>query len=113
MLQRLAEIVAAARRSSSRPLVVIVHGDHGPGYRFDPARPDAVGAADRFSILLALGPRASFTDTPPMSPVNVYRTLFRESFGAPLENLPDRRLVPDGDFPFRFVEVTDRWRSSE
>lgn len=105
-IRQLARVVAAARRSSSRQLVVIIHGDHGPGFRFDPARADSRGIADRFSILMALGPAAWLNGSTPMSPVNIYRTLFRQLYGARTNNLPDRQFITDGDFPFRFVDVT-------
>lgn len=105
-IRQLARVAVAARRSSSRRLIVIIHGDHGPGFRFDPEGPDSRGVADRFSILLALSLPFGLEGTTPTSPVNIYRTLFRQLYGARTVDLPDRQFITDGNFPFRFTDVT-------
>lgn len=105
VLRVVRRIVDRARQQSRRPLVVIIHGDHGPGLDFDSISPSPRGIRERFSILLALGWPERTTAVIPRSPVNLYRAVFNVFHGASLPFLPDRAFVPKQDAPFQFTEV--------
>jgi hypothetical protein len=65
--------------------------------------------AVRFGILNAIylpGVDDLLPDT--FTPVNTFRTVFREYFGADLEPLPDRNYTwPDNDHIYDFRDITD------
>jgi hypothetical protein len=94
----------------SRPIVVI-QADEGPLLcrSVDCPEVSAEYAAVRFGILNALylpGIEESLPDV--WTPVNTFRMLFREYFGADLEPLPDRSYTwPDNEHIYDFQDVTD------
>jgi hypothetical protein len=110
-LNRVGAMVAHARASTRRPLVVIVNGDHGPGLYFDPGRPTEAGTQERLTILLA----TSFPDGKPhpelRSPVNIYRVVFNSSFRTRLPLLADRSLIPESHRPYVSHDMTERLAS--
>jgi hypothetical protein len=112
-LREVARIVQRVRTTRHRELVVIVHGDHGPGLRFDPDRLTPAGLRERLTILLA----SSWPDNQPhpelRSPVNIYRVVFNTCFKFNFPLLPDRSLLSDRNLPYRASDVTaDLWQSS-
>jgi hypothetical protein len=100
--------------------VIVLQADEGPHpipYEFDPLF-DWTEATDaelreKFFILNAYYlPGVDADLSPEISPVNTFRLILREYFGADLPPLPDRAFVfQDERHLYRFREVTDRIRS--
>ena len=105
-LRQLAMIVAHARDTAHRPLVVIVNGDHGPGLRFDPHHLDADGIRERMTLLLASSWPDGQSHAELRSPVNIYRTILDTFFNAGLPLLPDRAFIAQAEWPYQFRELT-------
>ena len=105
LLREVRRIADKARQRSRRPLVMIIHGDHGPGLDFDEVSLDRRGLRERFSILLALSRPEGATLDVPRSPVNLYRAIFTAFHGAALPPLPDRTFVPRLGSSFEFEEI--------
>ena len=105
LVQRLLSVPEA-----SRPIVVI-QADEGPLLcrSVDCPEVSAEYAAVRFGILNALylpGIEEPLPDV--WTPVNTFRIIFREYFGADLEPLPDRSYTwPDNEHIYDFQDVTD------
>ncbi len=95
---------------ATRP-VVILQADEGPLLcrSVDCPEMTAEYAAIRFGILNALYlPDATEALPEVWTPVNTFRMLFRESFGADLELLPNRSYTwPDNDHLYDFRDVTE------
>jgi Sulfatase len=93
--------------SSSRPLVLIVQGDHGSGLNYDVADTARTDASERLTILLAISWPGVAPDQVPLvdSPVNIYRAVFNQYFGAGLQMLPDRSYLTTFEHPYRLVPV--------
>lgn len=97
-------------RASPRPPVIVIHSDHGPGSKLDWDRPDRTDMKERMSILNAIyfpgGPSPKFYET--MSPVNIFRFVFNEVFGADFPILEDKSFFSTPYANFEFHDVTDR-----
>jgi hypothetical protein len=104
----LSKLVERTIRESSRPVVIILQGDHGPG--FEIGAPFLEG---RSGILLAIRLPGKTPAMPPeaQSPVNVYRYIFRELWKADLPLLPTRTFQSDWERPDLFNDVTDQVRT--
>ena len=93
-------------RAQGRDALIIVHGDHGPRYRWDVETAEGTDASETLPVLLAIRwPGVNAPDSGPKSLVNVYRVLFGRYFGAPIEPVPDRSFVSSFRAPYRFIEV--------
>jgi hypothetical protein len=105
-LLRAVEHFERISRAQGRDAVIIVHGDHGPRYRWDVETAEGTDAAETLPVLLAIRwPGPSAPDSRPRSLVNVYRVLFARYFGAPIEPVPDRSFVSSFQAPYRFIEI--------
>jgi hypothetical protein len=104
--------------SSRQQPIIIVQADEGPlparydadtlGFDWRQATPDEL--REKFGILngMYLPGVTGRGLHPGISPVNTYRVVFNEYFGANLELLPDRSFVSVGDRkPYQFIDVTD------
>lgn len=99
-------------KTHSPQSIIIIQADEGPSamktplpasYAFEGASPDAI--AERTYILNALYfPDHDYAQLyPTITPVNTFRTVFRQYFGYDLPNLPDTTyLWPDKDHLFDF-----------
>jgi hypothetical protein len=100
----------------SRPIVIIQAdegmfplGYTGEDYRWDKANPFALEV--KLNILNAYyWPNLERTGLyPTITPVNTFRLLFRNYFGADVKLLPDRIAAwENGDYPCRFHDVTEQ-----
>ena len=98
------ERLAAAGGDSS---IVIIQGDHGPGLHLDWNDPQATDTRERLSILNAV--RAPGVNPEiwrsTLTPVNSFRLLFDELFGAEYARLPDRSYFSSWRAPYSFIPV--------
>jgi len=114
----LLHVVDRLLNDSSKPKpIIIVQADEGPlparydadmlGFDWRHATPEEL--REKFGILNAMFlPGATGRRLHPgISPVNTYRVVFSEYFGARLEMLPDRAYVSVSDRrPYHFIDVT-------
>ena len=96
--QRILSIVDTILQNSARPPVIIIQGDHGLLYY------------DHFPILNAYylpdgGSKALYAD---ITPVNSFRVVFNQYFGAQLPLLPDNSYTSTYTRPYDFKAVTDK-----
>jgi hypothetical protein len=93
--------------NATRPTVIILQADHGPGSQLDWDHREETRFDERMPILLALRlPGEDGRDLPAdLSPVNLYRFLFTRYFGLDRPLLPNRSFYSTGPHPHRLVEV--------
>lgn len=103
-----AQTVQQILARSTRPTVIIVQGDHGPGSRLEWDAPEKTYMKERMSILNAY----YFSDHstqglyPTITPVNTFRLLLHRYFNANLPLLPDHSYFSTWHQPYRFLDVT-------
>jgi hypothetical protein len=92
------------------PPVIVLRGDHGPGTYFHHSRLESSYLGDRMSILYAIrlpGPgEAALYES--MTPVNTFPIIFNGLFDGHFELLDDRNFYVAREYPYRFIDVTDR-----
>jgi hypothetical protein len=104
------DVVTRIQARAARPPIIIIHGDHGT-YRFGEsesrANPSDRLLAERMSILFAVLAPPEITEQfyDAITPVNVFRVLFRGLFGAPLSLLDDRNYWSFVDPPREVSDV--------
>ncbi len=108
--RRVLEAIDSILAKSKRRPIIILQGDHGSRMSLDWDRLDKTDVREPFSILNAyLVPdsvRAKLY--PKISPVNSFRILLSEKFGAALPTLPDQTFYSSVDNPGVFTEVTQQ-----
>jgi hypothetical protein len=109
--QRLQSIVGHLLTDSPSQPIILLQSDHGHGRMplhipaLDAVTPDrAAERADIFAAYYLPGAAASIVGDS-ISPVNVFRTIFREYFQADLPPLPDMTYWSPGTEVFRFTRV--------
>lgn len=95
---------------ATRPTVVFLHSDHGPGSGLsweDPSRSDL---QERLGILLACRvPDPAWAGFPEeITTVNAYQSLLSTYFGLACDPLPQKSYFSRWSEPFDFIEVTDQ-----
>jgi len=119
--QLIMKMVEEILKSSKDFPIIVIQADEGPyarRYPMPPGRFNFKEASDntlreRFGILnaLYLPGVGSGQLYPELSQVNTFRIIFRNYFGADLENLPDKSYIyADEDHFYKYIEVTDRLR---
>jgi hypothetical protein len=112
---RIRHIVDELIAQSSRPTIVILQADHGPGYPLDVEDPGSDILRQKLSILNAyLFPDRDYHNLhQEITPVNTFRVIFNQYLGTDLELLEDRSYYSTWERPYQFVDVTEEIRSSE
>ena len=96
--------------NSSRPALVIIQGDHGPGLNLDWNSLDNTDLNERMSIFNAY----YFFDknyrhlSPDLSPVNTFRVILNQYFDMELPLLANKSYFTRVYRPYDFIEVTGR-----
>jgi hypothetical protein len=102
-------IVNQLIEDSPTPPIIIIQGDHGPGSQLDWSNPQEHALRERMAILNAYyfpGVDAeALYDT--ITPVNSFRVLFDEYFGADYDLLPDVSFFSSARRPYQFQIVTE------
>jgi hypothetical protein len=111
VLRAVRDALARQLAATSRPAVVIVHGDHGPAMDVNLLDVERSDLSERFRIFMAVrwAPGGRENAPTPETPVNLYRYVFTRYFGADLPPLPDRSLVSGWNTPY-LVRELDRNR---
>jgi hypothetical protein len=101
-------------RNSAEPPIIILQSDHGSGAHWNcqSADPRKSDVKERLSILNCYylpggGNKGLYED---ISPVNSFRLIFNNYFGAKLKLLPDRSYLSAVNSRFQFVDVTAQVR---
>jgi len=100
------DILTAGR---TRPPIVIIQADHGPGSHLDWGLLTATDVTERMGILNAyylpgLPQNPLYTA---ITPVNTFRVIFNEYFGTAYPLLPDRNYFSTINLLYDFSDVTD------
>ncbi len=96
-------------QESTRPVVIVVQSDHGPGSQLDWDSAEKSNMHERMAVLSAFYLPPEYRDSfdPPVSSVNTFRNLFRTLFEMNLESLPDKVYFSTWDQPYRFYKVNN------
>lgn len=105
-------MVDAILANSTRPPIIILQADHGPGAYLDWNSSTRSNIRERLGILNACyfpdGGDTLLYDT--ITPVNTFRSVFRHYFGEDLELLPDESYFSLWNNPYWFVPVGNQVR---
>jgi phosphoglycerol transferase MdoB-like AlkP superfamily enzyme len=104
------QAVDAILANSSRPPIIIIQGDHGPGAHLVWSSVDKSNVPERMAILNAYYfPDGNYNGLyPSISPVNSFRVVFNKFFGTAMSLLPDNHFFSTYSEPTRFINVNDR-----
>jgi hypothetical protein len=102
---RILAAVDAILGASPKPPVIVLQGDHGSRAYADFDNPEASYFKENLAILNAyhVPGAAKGAVYPGISPVNTFRLIFRQYFGADLEPLPDTSSWTTWRRPYRFL----------
>jgi len=107
--RRMLQVIDSILARSARPPIIIIQGDHGPGNYFNMIEPDNTCLKERFSILNAYYfPDGDYGALyPTITPINSFRVVFNQYFGANLELLEDRSYYATWLAPYVFHDVSN------
>ena len=108
----LLEAIRRILRKSSEPPLILLLSDHGPRLNMDWDHPEETDVQEALGNLTAVyfpGGKGAPSVYPTITPVNLFRVVLNEVFGASLPLLPDRGFLSvNHEGWYRLVEVTDR-----
>ncbi len=105
---RLLASVSSLLENSSKPPIVVIQGDHGPGAGLDHDNLETTDVRERMSILNAiyLGGASQSELYAELSPVNTFRYILTRHLGQSQPLLPDRSYFSTWLHPYDFHQVT-------
>ncbi|MBN2464757.1 hypothetical protein JXD38_03920 [candidate division WOR-3 bacterium] len=110
--QRLEDLVRRILAHSDAPPIIVIQGDHGPGYTFETHVPTGDTLLQRHTIFYAVYLPASAGVSRPfvqlydsISPVNTFRVVLSQFFDTTLSLLPDRCYFSTWYRPYRLYDV--------
>lgn len=108
--RKIMEVVTDILESSVTPPIILIQGDHGPGAYYDTLQLNTSCLAERFSILNAYYfPDGNYELLyPSVTPINTFRVILNQYFGADLDLLEDRNYFAGWLSPYQFTEVSDK-----
>jgi hypothetical protein len=105
--QQMEKAIDAILENSSVPPIIIIQGDHGPGV-YSNENFEGPCLMVKYSILNAYY-LPGLSNSPvyeTITPVNSFRIVFNQYFGANLELLDDKAYYDSSGESFRFIDVT-------
>ncbi len=113
--QRLMHVIDVILSQSAQRPIIIIQGDHGPGNYFNMAEPVNECLRERYSMLNAYyfpdGDYNALYES--ITPVNSFRVVLNQYFGANLDLLEDRNYYATWLKPYVFSDVTDQIESCQ
>jgi hypothetical protein len=110
LVKRVERMIDEILASSPEPPIIILQSDHGSGLHLSMGSDEATDHHERMSILNAYylpgGKHEGLHDR--ITPVNSFRVVLNNYFGAHLDYLPNENYFSTWGEPFRFIQVTDR-----
>lgn len=108
--KRVIEIIDGIIANSTKPPIIILQADHGPGSMLDWESLENTNLRERMSILNAYflpdgGEKHLYGS---ITPVNTFRVIFNAYFGASFELLDDKSYFSRWSLPYQFVDVTEK-----
>jgi hypothetical protein len=105
VMERLAEAVDRIQAQATRPTVIIIQGDHGPGSRLDWERPGHSDHGERAGIFNAwyLPPGLEAELPEGVTAMETFPILFKTLFGAELSVAPKPFMVSRWSRPYIFI----------
>jgi len=95
--------------TSKRPPIIVIQGDHGPGSKLNWDSQEASDLNERMSILSAYYfPTRDYSHLRRnMTPINSFRAVFEQFFGAHLPQFEDRVYFTGWSRPYDSTDVTN------
>lgn len=106
--KRILSLISKLRQNASRPTIIILQADHGPGAFYHQIKVEATDIHDRFPILSAIYMPDVYTTEIPndITPVNTWRYILNSIFKTNLPILPNKQFYSGIYTPSKFIEVT-------
>lgn len=105
---KLEEVIDGIIENSERPPIIILQADHGPGMFTDFTSVEGTCLKERYSAFAAYYlpgiKEGAIPDN--ITPVNLFRVIFNEYFGADYPLLPNLHYFTDNIYLFRNQDVT-------
>lgn len=107
--ERLLDTIDEILRGSEQTPIIVIHGDHGPGSRFDSESLENTDVRERYSIFYAalLPDGGTHEIYPSISPVNGLRVVFNRYLGTNYPLLEDMSFFTTYLKPYRYFPVDD------
>jgi hypothetical protein len=108
--QEIKQVITDILGNSSRPVIIVLQSDHGPGSRLVWKDWERSYLPERMSILNAYYfPDGDYSHLyPSITPVNSFRVILSQFFAEAYPLLADRNYFASLGSPYYYIEITDR-----